>query len=97
MEDFIANFTIKILVLLQMISSCLLLYVLRRWKIITFTVSESLTYDGNSMFVPLKTMIHTLPVAVTYLLYMVLVLRNCCYMMFKCFGGYIRDIGLFLF
>ncbi|KAI9190909.1 hypothetical protein LWI28_000626 [Acer negundo] len=61
----------NVITLFQMISSCSFLYVLRRWKVITFTVGESLTTsDSNSSFVSRKTMIHTLPVAVTYLLYM---------------------------
>ncbi|KAK0572449.1 hypothetical protein LWI29_031593 [Acer saccharum] len=61
----------NVITLFQMISSCSFLYVLRRWKVITFTVGETLTTsDSNSSFVSLKTMIHTLPVAVTYLLYM---------------------------
>ncbi|KAK3195587.1 hypothetical protein Dsin_026897 [Dipteronia sinensis] len=54
-----------------MISSCSFLSVSRHWKVITFTVGDSLTTsDSNSSFISLKTMIHTLPVAVTYLLYM---------------------------
>ncbi|KAK2660314.1 hypothetical protein Ddye_006847 [Dipteronia dyeriana] len=61
----------NVITLFQMISSCSFLYVLRRWNVITFSVGESLTTsDSNSSFISLKTMIHTLPVAVTYLLYM---------------------------
>lgn len=57
---------------LQMISSCSFLYFLRRWKIINFTMGDSLlTSDSSSTFVPLKTLMHTLPLAVAYLLYMV--------------------------
>ena len=55
-----------------MISSCSFLYALRRWKIISFADNESLTIsDSKTSFVPLKTLIHTLPIAGTYLLYMV--------------------------
>lgn len=62
----------NVITLLQMISSCSFLYFLRRWKIINFTMGDSLkTSDSSSTFVPLKTLIHTLPLAVTYLLYMV--------------------------
>ncbi|KAH7574114.1 hypothetical protein JRO89_XS03G0253900 [Xanthoceras sorbifolium] len=61
----------NVITLFQMISSCSFLYVLRRWKVITFMVGESLTTsDSNSTFVSFRTMMHTLPVAVTYLLYM---------------------------
>lgn len=62
----------NVITLLQMISSCSFLYLLRRWKIINFTMGDSLvTSDSSSTFVPLKTLIHTLPLALTYLLYMV--------------------------
>ncbi|XP_021886974.1 nucleotide-sugar uncharacterized transporter 3 [Carica papaya] len=56
---------------LQMICSCSFLYILRRWKIISFTASESVvTSDNTAAFVPLETLVHTLPLAVAYLLYM---------------------------
>lgn len=59
--------------LLQMICSCAFLFALRRWKLISFGGGESLSIsDKSTTFVPLKTLIHTLPLAVTYLLYMVL-------------------------
>ncbi|KAJ4707875.1 UDP-sugar transporter like [Melia azedarach] len=62
----------NVITLLQMISSCSFLYLLRCWKIITFTLGESsMTSDNNTTFVPLKTLMHTLPLSVTYLLYMV--------------------------
>ncbi|KAJ0090215.1 hypothetical protein Patl1_12475 [Pistacia atlantica] len=55
-----------------MVCSCLFLYLLRRWKIITFYVGESLpTSDNNSNFIAFKTLMHTLPLAATYLFYMV--------------------------
>lgn len=58
---------------LQIICSCCFLYLLRRLKLISFHLSESLaTPDNFKTFVPLKTVIDTLPVAVTYLLYMVI-------------------------
>lgn len=60
---------------LQIICSCCFLYLLRRLKLISFHLSESLaTPDNFKTFVPLKTLIDTLPVAVTYLLYMVIAL-----------------------
>lgn len=58
---------------LQMICSCFFLYILRRWKMITFTVRESLTFsDSNTTtLVPLATLKKTFPLAGAYLLYMV--------------------------
>lgn len=55
-----------------MISSCCFLYLLKRWRLISFEVGESLTFSDNSTkLVPLRTLRHTLPIAGTYLLYMV--------------------------
>lgn len=56
---------------LQMVCSCCFLYVLRRWRIISFTAGESVIMANNSKkFVPLKTLKNTLPLAGAYLLYM---------------------------
>ncbi|EOY29460.1 Nucleotide/sugar transporter family protein isoform 4 [Theobroma cacao] len=61
----------NVITLFQMISSCSFLYVLRRWKIISFSNNEYLTIsDSKTSLVPLKTLIHTLPLAGAYLLYM---------------------------
>ncbi|KAJ4953990.1 hypothetical protein NE237_030822 [Protea cynaroides] len=61
----------NVITLLQMICSCALLYALRRWRIISFTVGESRVLPDNSpTVVPLKTLIQTSPLAITYLLYM---------------------------
>lgn len=62
----------NVITLLQMVSSCFFLYILRRWRIISFTASESLLISDNSTkFVSLKTLKHTFPLAGAYLLYMV--------------------------
>ncbi|KAG5225275.1 UDP-N-acetylglucosamine transporter UGNT [Salix suchowensis] len=62
----------NVITLFQMVCSCSLLYVLRRWRIISFTDGGSLTTsDAKANLVPLETLIHTLPLAFTYLLYMV--------------------------
>ncbi|KAG6772814.1 hypothetical protein POTOM_024237 [Populus tomentosa] len=62
----------NVITLFQMICSCSFLYALRRWRIISFTDGGSLTTsDVNATFVPLETLMHTLPLALTYLLYMV--------------------------
>lgn len=58
-----------------MLCSCSILYALRCWKVISFTAVEpqSTTYNPLTL-VPLKTLIHTLPLAIAYLLYMVRIL-----------------------
>ncbi|BBG95523.1 Nucleotide/sugar transporter family protein, partial [Prunus dulcis] len=62
----------NVITLFQMICSCGFLYALRRWKMISFTVGESLTIsdDNITTLVPLKTLKKTLPLAGAYLLYM---------------------------
>ncbi|CAK9170389.1 unnamed protein product [Ilex paraguariensis] len=61
----------------KMICSCSFLYALRRWKLISFNGGESLTLTDNyTTFVPLKTLIHTLPLALTYLLYMLTTMES---------------------
>ena len=70
----------------QMVSSTLFLYTLRRKKIISFTAADS---DNNvSAFVPLKTLFHTLPLSVAYLLYMVVFFICTVAMIFCCFESY---------
>lgn len=67
----------NVITLFQMICSCSFLYALRRWKVISFSAGESLTISDNSTrFVPLKTLIHTLPLALTYLLYMLATMES---------------------
>lgn len=67
----------NVITLFQMISSCTFLYALRRWKMISFANNESLTIsDSNTSLVPLKTLIHTLPLAGTYLLYMLVTVES---------------------
>ncbi|KAL4179823.1 hypothetical protein AMTRI_Chr13g122020 [Amborella trichopoda] len=55
-----------------MICSTSILYVMRRWKIISFTMGESYTAsaDSSTSLVPMETLLHTLPLALSYLLYM---------------------------
>ncbi|KAG6739275.1 hypothetical protein POTOM_056866 [Populus tomentosa] len=67
----------NVITLFQMMSSCSFLYVLRRWRIISFTDGGSLiTSDVKATFVPLETLIHTLPLAFTYLLYMLVTMES---------------------
>ncbi|TKY74739.1 UDP-N-acetylglucosamine/UDP-glucose/GDP-mannose transporter [Spatholobus suberectus] len=67
----------SVITLLQMVCSCCFLYVLRRWRIISFTAAESVIIADNSKrFVPLKTVKHTLPLAGAYLLYMLVTMES---------------------
>ncbi|KAE8056359.1 hypothetical protein FH972_013138 [Carpinus fangiana] len=67
----------NVITLFQMISSCCLLYAMRHLKLISFTVGESLTVsDDTTKLVPLKTLRHTLPLAVAYLLYMLVIVES---------------------
>lgn len=55
-----------------MVSSLALLYAMKSWKIISFTTEpQNSTHHNPSTLVPVKTLIHTLPLAISYLLYMV--------------------------
>ncbi|XP_057967956.1 UDP-N-acetylglucosamine transporter UGNT1-like isoform X2 [Malania oleifera] len=67
----------NVITLFQLLCSCLFLYILKRWGIISFTVSDqqSVTH-GSTAFVPLKILIHTLPVAFSYLLYMLVSMES---------------------
>ncbi|KAJ9702590.1 hypothetical protein PVL29_004367 [Vitis rotundifolia] len=67
----------SVITLFQIICSCSFLYALRRWKIISFTLAESSNVnDGSPAFVPIATLIHTLPLAITYLLYMLVTMES---------------------
>ncbi|CAJ2675002.1 UDP-N-acetylglucosamine transporter UGNT1-like [Trifolium pratense] len=66
----------NVITLLQMFSSSCFLYVLRRWRIISFTASESLHIsDTSTKFVSLKTLKHTFPLAGAYLFYMLVTME----------------------
>nr|GMC53954.1 UDP-sugar transporter sqv-7-like [Ipomoea batatas] len=67
----------NVITLFQMLSSTALLYALRSWKIISFTVQESQTTLTNTpLIVPFKTLVHTLPVAISYLVYMLVSMES---------------------
>ncbi|KAK9130654.1 hypothetical protein Sjap_011141 [Stephania japonica] len=56
---------------LMMMCSCAILYTMRRLKIIHFTAGESWAVsDNTTSLVPFNTLLHTLPLALSYLLYM---------------------------
>ncbi|CAH9084151.1 unnamed protein product [Cuscuta epithymum] len=67
----------SVITLCQMICSSCFLYLLRQWKLISFHMAESPTIPDNSKsLVPLKTVINTLPLAVTYLIYMLVTMES---------------------
>ncbi|KAF9615194.1 hypothetical protein IFM89_022456 [Coptis chinensis] len=61
----------NVITLFQMICSCSFLYAMKRWRIISFTAGEPWAVSDNSAgLVPFKTLVHTLPLSLSYLLYM---------------------------
>ncbi|XP_056174689.1 UDP-N-acetylglucosamine transporter UGNT1 isoform X2 [Syzygium oleosum] len=67
----------NVITLLQMICSSSFLYALRKRKIINFTVAESsLVSDNTKLLVPLRTLVHTLPLSFAYLLYMLATMES---------------------
>ncbi|KAG6423427.1 hypothetical protein SASPL_113823 [Salvia splendens] len=67
----------NVITLSQMISSCCLLYVLRRSKLISFNANESVaSSDSSNMLVSIQTLIRTSPLALTYLLYMLVTMES---------------------
>lgn len=58
----------------QMLCSCCFLYALRRSKIISFNANESMAV--SEAFVPIKTLIKTSPLALAYLLYMLVTMES---------------------
>ncbi|KAL8216352.1 hypothetical protein R6Q57_023189 [Mikania cordata] len=63
----------NVITLFQMICSCCFLYVLRRWKVISFSSGDA---DNSTRFVSLQTVINTSPLALTYLLYMLATMES---------------------
>ena len=85
-----------------MVSSLALLYAMKSWKIISFTTEpQSSTHNNPSTLVPFKTLIHTLPLAISYLLYMVcnnfkfILFHNFIYL-FVCSFFWLSQLGLAL-
>ncbi|KAL3500900.1 hypothetical protein ACH5RR_039993 [Cinchona calisaya] len=67
----------NVITLCQVICSVCFLYVLRRWKLILFQMGESPNAsDDFKALVPLRTLINTSPVALTYLLYMLVTMES---------------------
>ncbi|KAL6528858.1 UDP-N-acetylglucosamine transporter ugnt1 [Orobanche minor] len=67
----------NVITLCQMICSCCFLYALRCSKLITFNASDSIAINGSSKtLVPIKTLIDTSPLALAYLLYMLVSMES---------------------
>ncbi|XP_050213343.1 UDP-N-acetylglucosamine transporter UGNT1-like [Mercurialis annua] len=67
----------NVITLFQMLCSCLFLYMMRWSKIISFTNDESHRMTHNPIkLVPVKTLLHTLPLALSYLLYMLVTMES---------------------
>ncbi|KAH1203553.1 Nucleotide-sugar uncharacterized transporter 3 [Glycine max] len=67
----------NVITLLQMVCSCCFLYLLRCWRMISFSTGESLHISDNSTkFVSLKTLKHTLPLSGAYLFYMLVTMES---------------------
>ncbi|KAI3468015.1 hypothetical protein Pfo_024678 [Paulownia fortunei] len=61
----------NVITLCQMICSCCFLNALRRLKLISFSTNESVALtDSSKILVPIRTLINTSPLSLTYLLYM---------------------------
>nr|KYP47310.1 UDP-N-acetylglucosamine/UDP-glucose/GDP-mannose transporter [Cajanus cajan] len=66
----------NVMTLAQMVFAFIILYVLKSLKIISFTTGESQSSSKNSaIFVPFGTLVQTLPLALTYLLFMVVTME----------------------
>ncbi|CAL1359141.1 unnamed protein product [Linum trigynum] len=67
----------NVITLFQMICSCIFLYAMKYWKVISFTATEVSSSTVNpAAFVPLKTLAHTTPLAFSYLLYMLVTMES---------------------
>ncbi|KAF3453736.1 hypothetical protein FNV43_RR04177 [Rhamnella rubrinervis] len=66
----------NVITLFQMICSLILLYAMKCWKIISFTVEPQSMTKNPATLVPFKTLVHTLPLAISYLLYMLVTMES---------------------
>ncbi|KAJ4709043.1 UDP-sugar transporter like [Melia azedarach] len=66
----------NVITLFQMLCSCSILYAMKCLKIISFTAGEPHNISYNpATFVKFKTLVHTLPLALSYLLYMLVTME----------------------
>lgn len=68
----------NVITLFQMLFSCAFLYAMKHWRIISFIAGEPQNHTSSNAvtLVPLKTLYGTLPLALTYLLYMLLSMES---------------------
>ncbi|XP_059433371.1 UDP-N-acetylglucosamine transporter UGNT1-like [Corylus avellana] len=67
----------NVITLFQTLCSSSFLYAMKRWKIISFTTDEPQSITNNpATLVPFKTLVHTLPLALSYLLYMLVSMES---------------------
>ncbi|KAM2407144.1 hypothetical protein ACFX1X_026363 [Malus domestica] len=66
----------NVITLFQMVSSCTFLYALKCRKIVSFTTEPESTPNNPAVMVPFKTLIRTLPLAMSYLLYMLVTMES---------------------
>nr|POE81634.1 udp-sugar transporter sqv-7 [Quercus suber] len=68
---------VNVITLFQMLCSCSFLYAMKLWKIISFTTDEPQNATKNpATLVPFRTLVHTLPLAFSYLLYMLVSMES---------------------
>ncbi|XP_041006612.1 UDP-N-acetylglucosamine transporter UGNT1-like [Juglans microcarpa x Juglans regia] len=67
----------NVITLFQTLCSCSILYAMKCWKIISFSMdeSQSITYNPATL-VPFKTLAQTFPLAISYLLYMLVSMES---------------------
>ncbi|KAK4265246.1 hypothetical protein QN277_026324 [Acacia crassicarpa] len=67
----------NVITFLQLVCSCLILYAMRYWKLISFTEGELQSSSNNpATIVSLKTLAQTLPLGLAYLLYMIVTMES---------------------
>ncbi|WZZ03123.1 UDP-N-acetylglucosamine transporter UGNT1-like [Brassica napus] len=67
----------NVITLLQMLSSCFILYVMKYFKIISFCTDKSKSeHDSLLTFVSPRRLVQTIPLAFTYLLYMLVTMES---------------------
>ncbi|GAV85987.1 TPT domain-containing protein [Cephalotus follicularis] len=67
----------NVITLFQMLCSCSLLYAMKCWNIISFNTDEQHSISNNpTTLVPFDKLVHTLPLALSYLLYMLVTMES---------------------
>ncbi|CAN6459680.1 unnamed protein product [Victoria cruziana] len=67
----------NVITLLQITCSTSILYAMKRWKIISFSLGDTWASDSLSpLLVPFETLLHTLPLSISYMLYMLATMES---------------------